>query len=302
MYSNMADVSYKRLMRTIDLPGRRRPTLTFRFSYDTEPDWDFVFVEAHTVGRDDWTTLPDANGHTTRHRPRPVRAARRAGSSCTRGWSGTRAPTASLHADRTTGEWNAASGRSAGWEEWGIDLRYAGRDVEVSISYASDWASRGWASSSTTSSCRRRQHVVRDRPRRLDRRRAAGGSARTPTTGCAPTPPVSRKAPRSARRTRCCSASASRGSRRRSRATRSCAARSSTCSTDAAGRGRRRLAAALHPLAHATEERRQTVRRSLCVVEDVVDRRLDELGVGREDVVPCALGAYEPAAVADCGQ
>ncbi|HEX9372672.1 MAG TPA: hypothetical protein VF897_16795, partial [Roseiflexaceae bacterium] len=32
---------------------------------DTEPDWDYVFVEAHTVGQDDWTTLPDANGHTS---------------------------------------------------------------------------------------------------------------------------------------------------------------------------------------------------------------------------------------------
>ena len=35
-------------------------------SYDTEPDFDYVFVEAHTVGQDDWTTLPDANGHTSR--------------------------------------------------------------------------------------------------------------------------------------------------------------------------------------------------------------------------------------------
>ena len=34
-------------------------------SYDTEPDFDYVFVEAHTVGQDDWTTLPDANGNTS---------------------------------------------------------------------------------------------------------------------------------------------------------------------------------------------------------------------------------------------
>ena len=24
-----------------------------------------MFVEAHTVGQNDWTTLPDKNGHTT---------------------------------------------------------------------------------------------------------------------------------------------------------------------------------------------------------------------------------------------
>ena len=143
VYSDMGDVSYKRLMRTIDLTGvdaSENPTLTFRFSYDTEPDWDFVFVEAHTVGQDDWTTLPEASGITSNS----------TGQSCPAGWfelhpwleryqgadcSGTGA---------TGGEWNAASGRSAGWEEWTIDLSaYAGSEVEVSISYASDWAVQG---------------------------------------------------------------------------------------------------------------------------------------------------------------
>jgi Zinc carboxypeptidase len=143
VYSDVADVTYKRLMRTIDLTGvdaSENPTLTFRFSYDTEPDWDFVFVEAHTVGQNDWTTLPDGNGHTGTS----------TGESCPAGWfelhpwleqyqgadcSGTGA---------TGGEWNAASGRSGGWEEWTIDLSdYAGSQVEVSISYASDWAVQG---------------------------------------------------------------------------------------------------------------------------------------------------------------
>ena len=117
------------------------PTLTFRTSYDTEADWDFVFVEAHTVGQDDWTTLPDANGHTDNS----------TGESCPAGWF-------ELHpwleryqgADcsganpATGGEWNAHSGRSEGWEEWEIDLSaYADAQVEVSISYASDWAVQG---------------------------------------------------------------------------------------------------------------------------------------------------------------
>ena len=39
--------------------------LSFWISRDTEHDWDFMFVEAHTVGQNDWTTLPDANGHTS---------------------------------------------------------------------------------------------------------------------------------------------------------------------------------------------------------------------------------------------
>jgi hypothetical protein len=147
VYSQMADITYKRLMRTIDLTGvaaADAPTLTFRTSYDTEVNWDFVFVEAHTVGQDDWTTLPDMNGHTTSD----------TGDSCPEGWfelhpwleryqgsdcSGANAATG--------GEWNAHSGRSAGWEEWSIDLSaYAGQQVEVSISYASDWAVQGLGS------------------------------------------------------------------------------------------------------------------------------------------------------------
>jgi hypothetical protein len=144
MYSQRGDVSYKRLMRTIDLTGVTAgdaPTLKFRFSYDTEPDWDFVFVEAHTVGQDDWTTLPEANEKT----------AQDTGESCPEGWF-------ELHpwleryqgADcsggnaTTGGEWWADSGRSAGWEQWEIDISdYAGSQVELSISYASDWAVQG---------------------------------------------------------------------------------------------------------------------------------------------------------------
>jgi murein tripeptide amidase MpaA len=144
MYSNMADVSYKRLMRTIDLTSvtaADSPTLTFRISYDTEPDWDFVFVEAHTVGADDWTTLPDANGHTDAN----------TGESCPEGWfelhpwlERYQGSDCSGSNPSTGGEWNAHSGRSAGWEEWQIDLSaYAGSAIEISISYASDWSFQG---------------------------------------------------------------------------------------------------------------------------------------------------------------
>ena len=40
--------------------------------------------------------------------------------------------------------WNAASRRSGGWEQWSVDLgAYAGKQVEVSIAYASDWSIQG---------------------------------------------------------------------------------------------------------------------------------------------------------------
>ena len=75
VYSQIADVSYKRLTRTISVPAGGA-TASFWTSYNTEPAWDHVFVEAHTVGADDWTTLPDLNGHTSQD----------TGESCPAGW------------------------------------------------------------------------------------------------------------------------------------------------------------------------------------------------------------------------
>ncbi len=143
VYSQIANISYKRLTRTIDLTGQTSGSVLFWTSFDTEPSWDFVFVEAHTAGQDDWTTLPDRNGHTGTS----------TGESCPAGWhelhpflahyqtlnaDGTCSPTG------TTGSWNAASGRSGGWQQWSVDLsRFAGKQVEVSIAYVSDWAVQG---------------------------------------------------------------------------------------------------------------------------------------------------------------
>ncbi|MGH3923281.1 MAG: M14 family zinc carboxypeptidase, partial [Pseudonocardiaceae bacterium] len=64
MHSQQADITYKRLMRTIDVAGAPTDELTFMFSYDTEFDWDFVFVEARSVGLDNWTTLPDISAES----------------------------------------------------------------------------------------------------------------------------------------------------------------------------------------------------------------------------------------------
>ncbi len=140
-YSQIGDQSYKRLTRTITVPAGGA-TMSFWTSYSTEADWDFTMVEAHTVGQDNWTTLADANGNTTTS----------VGDSCAEGWSeihpflehyqtlnadGTCSPTG------TTGSWNAASGASGGWQQWSVDLTpYAGTQVEVSISYVSDWTNQ----------------------------------------------------------------------------------------------------------------------------------------------------------------
>jgi hypothetical protein len=54
-----------RLARTVDLTGvtaAQTPTLEFALSYDVAPGYDNVVVEAHPVGSDEWTTLPEAGG------------------------------------------------------------------------------------------------------------------------------------------------------------------------------------------------------------------------------------------------
>ena len=141
VYSQIADVTYKRLARTITVPAGGA-TMSFWTSYDTEADWDYVFVEAHTVGQDDWTTLPDVNGHTSTG----------TGDSCPEGWNDLHPwlehyQTLSGNActsTGTTGAWNAASGNSGGWEQWSVNLgAYAGKQIEVSITYASDWGTQG---------------------------------------------------------------------------------------------------------------------------------------------------------------
>jgi hypothetical protein len=139
-YSQQADVSYKRLSRSVDLSAATSGRLEFWASYDTEADWDYFFVEAHEVGSDTWTTLPDANGHTTQG----------TGESCPEGWVQQLHPflghymNASCEPTGTTGQWNAATGSSQGWTQWSVDLSaYAGKQVEVSITYASDWGTQG---------------------------------------------------------------------------------------------------------------------------------------------------------------
>jgi hypothetical protein len=76
-------------------------------------------VEAHEVGHDDWTTLPDANGHRS-----PA-----TGVWCEDDWE-TLHPfldhyiaAAGCARSGATGTWNAASGSSGGFQSWDVDLK-----------------------------------------------------------------------------------------------------------------------------------------------------------------------------------
>jgi hypothetical protein len=153
MYSQVADQSYKRLSTTVDLTGHSTGSMQFKLSYDTEPRFDFVFVEAHTVGQDDWTTLP-VPGITTQdvgagcpdndpfwlalhpflnhYLTRSAKAG--GGFQC--------APHGNVGSP--AGDWNAATGNSGGFQDWNVDLSsFAGKNVEVSITYASDPGTQG---------------------------------------------------------------------------------------------------------------------------------------------------------------
>ena len=179
VYSQIADVSYKRLTRTFTVPAGGGD-LSFWTSYNTEQDWDHLFVEVHTVGQNDWTTLPDANGHTTQATGESCKAENSGGWRTLHPWLDhyqTQSGPSACTPTGTTGAWNAASGDSGGWQNWSLNMSaYAGQQVEVSISYASDWATQGlgvFVDDVTLPDGD--QHVVRDRPRRLDGGRAASG-------------------------------------------------------------------------------------------------------------------------------
>ncbi|MDA0169455.1 M14 family zinc carboxypeptidase [Solirubrobacter taibaiensis] len=144
-YAKSSDEGWQRLRRTVDLTGNTTGALKFKVSYDTELDYDYVFVEAHTVGQDDWTTLPDKNGHTDTN----VEA-----GSCDIDWDTIHpflshyqtnpTPGADCTPTGTTGAWNAATGNSGGFQDWEIDLSaYKGKQVEVSITYAQDFSVSG---------------------------------------------------------------------------------------------------------------------------------------------------------------
>ena len=140
-----ANNSYVRLARTIDLESvaaSRVAQLQFALSFDTEPGYDNVIVEAHPVGSDDWTTLPEVGGRSDTELP----------TDCEAGFLTRQHPFLLRYLTQadpclptgTTGQWNRLTGNSGGWQQVGFDLSaYAGQQVEVSISYVTDSGSGG---------------------------------------------------------------------------------------------------------------------------------------------------------------
>ncbi|MEV7625899.1 M14 family zinc carboxypeptidase [Actinoplanes sp. NPDC089786] len=136
------DNASARLTRTVDLTGAsaaQDPALTMALSYDTEPGWDHLVIEARTAGGDDWTTLPFTGSGTAvpedcavlvdRH-PHLAHYLTPDGPTCA--------------ATGTTGAWHSVSGSSNGWEQVSVDLSaYAGKPVELSVTYLSDGGTGG---------------------------------------------------------------------------------------------------------------------------------------------------------------
>jgi Zinc carboxypeptidase/Immune inhibitor A peptidase M6 len=138
-----ADSSYMRLTKTVDLSGASSAQLQFQLSINTEPSYDNVIVEARTAGGSDWTTLPDVSV--------PSRSNETPPAECT----GT-GFLLQLHPflrnyldgpDCQTGVWHRmTSGPQfpSGWHQVAFDLgAFAGRQVELSITYVTDPASGG---------------------------------------------------------------------------------------------------------------------------------------------------------------
>ncbi|WP_328298008.1 M14 family zinc carboxypeptidase [Streptomyces sp. NBC_00435] len=141
-----ADDDWKRLTRTIDLTGvsaADQPKLKMALNWNTEEGYDHAVLESRTAGGDDWTTLPEAGGLSSTTVPEECGAGflindhpflrhylTLEGGGC--------AP------QGTSGSWNTFTGSSGGWQQVSFDLSaYAGKSVEVSLSYITDPGSGG---------------------------------------------------------------------------------------------------------------------------------------------------------------
>jgi hypothetical protein len=136
------DRSYQRLSRVLSVPPEGA-SLSFSATVLTESDRDFFFVEAHGVGRDDWTTLPDGQGFATRDTGIVCASLQDMHPFLSHYQSRPAVENEPCLPSGDTGEWWAASGLRAP-QTWAIDLsEWAGNDVEVSLSYVSDESGQG---------------------------------------------------------------------------------------------------------------------------------------------------------------
>jgi hypothetical protein len=134
-----ADSSYQRLGRTIDLTdvtAADAPTLSMSLSFSTTVTFHSVIVEAAPSGTDDWTTLPDTRGGTSKAPPSPCSEDLLTTHPFLLHYLTGSVPCAPRG---TTGEWNAFTGESGGWRNASFDLsRYAGRPVDIKVSYVAN--------------------------------------------------------------------------------------------------------------------------------------------------------------------
>ncbi|GLI27736.1 zinc carboxypeptidase [Agromyces rhizosphaerae] len=139
------DDGYQRLARTFDLtalaPGDA-PRFEAQIGFNVENSYDNVIVEVHTVGADDWTTLPDANGNTSTATP----------AECFAGFLLDEHPFLEHYVtlgipclpNGDTGDWNAMTGVTDGFVDVSFDLSaYAGSEIELVVSYVTDPAFGG---------------------------------------------------------------------------------------------------------------------------------------------------------------
>ena len=139
------DETWERLTPRDRGAGHGTTTFDFQASWDVEQDYDFVIVEVHTVGQDNWTTLPEVGNHAVQTL-----------GSCEIAWNSVHPfvdryqtfdpATATCQPSNPTtgGAWWGLTGDSAGWNDLHYDLSaYAGQTVEVSISYVTDFAVSG---------------------------------------------------------------------------------------------------------------------------------------------------------------
>ncbi len=202
LYSDIGEPAYKRLTRTITVPPGGAE-VSFQANRDTEPGWDFLFVESRTAGGTDWTTLPDTNGHTSQD-PGACPGFLEANPFLTHYL--TDVPPDPGDPDNpdddiffpcepagSSGVWHAASGLGDGWEPWSVTLAIRAPSIGKSrcpsptpaISSCSSVASRSMTSSCRPERVRPRSRLTRTRlmdgPPRSRVRRAAQ-TIRTPGT------------------------------------------------------------------------------------------------------------------------
>ena len=137
LFSQVSEPAYKRLTRVLTIPSGGA-TLSFDTFHDTEQSWDFLFVETHSMGGDDWTTLEEQGGHTTQD---PGECPDFLDANPFLEHYLTAVEEEPCTSSGTSGEWWAASGDGFEWEPWLFSLPNAGPDpidLEVSITYASD--------------------------------------------------------------------------------------------------------------------------------------------------------------------